>query len=83
MLKIADYRPDMLAESFKGVTTLHSKGILNPHIGAIFNETNSTKPMLFRRQKIYRQGHSEMVRAFVTKLKLAVANAKGKGYKII
>lgn len=47
MLKIADYRPDMLAESFKGVTMLHSKGILNPHIGAIFNGTELDKAHAF------------------------------------
>lgn len=47
MLKIADYRPDMLAESFKGVTMLHSKGILNPHIGAIFNDTELDKAHTF------------------------------------
>ena len=43
----ADYRPDMLAESFKGVTMLHSKGILNPHIGAIFNGTELDKAHAF------------------------------------
>lgn len=47
MLKIADYRPDMLAESFKGVTMLHSKGILNPHIGAIFNGKELDKAHAF------------------------------------
>lgn len=47
MLKIADHRPDMLAESFKGVTMLHSKGILNPHIGATFNGTELDKAHAF------------------------------------
>ena len=37
----------MLAESFKGVTMLHSKGILNPHIGAIFNGTELDKAHAF------------------------------------
>lgn len=47
MLKIADYRPDMLAESFKGVTTLFSKGILNPHIGAVFTSKELDKAHAF------------------------------------
>lgn len=47
MLKIADYRPDMLAESFKGVTMLYSKGILNPHIGAVFNGNEIDKAHSF------------------------------------
>ncbi len=54
MLKIADYRPDMLAESFKGVTMLYSKGILNPHIGAIFagNELDKAHAFLEGRTSI-------------------------------
>ncbi len=47
MLKIADYRPDMLAESFKGVSNLYAKGILNPHVGVVFNETELDKAHAF------------------------------------
>ncbi len=36
MLRIADYRPDMIATSFRGVQQLYQEGVLKPHIGRIF-----------------------------------------------
>ena len=38
MLVIGDRRPDMLQDSFRGVTGLFEKGILQPHIGRIFSQ---------------------------------------------
>ena len=37
MLKIADYRPDMIQASFQGVLDLYQKGILHPHVDKIFS----------------------------------------------
>jgi NADPH2:quinone reductase len=37
MLTLADRRPDIVAEAFKGVQRLYSQGILQPHIGRIFD----------------------------------------------
>ena len=39
MLKIADNRPDIIAEEFKQVASLYDAGILQPHVGKIFNHT--------------------------------------------
>ncbi len=39
MLVIGDHRPDMLAVSFKGVPELFQKGILKPHIGKMFSQS--------------------------------------------
>jgi NADPH:quinone reductase-like Zn-dependent oxidoreductase len=36
MLRLADHRPDIIAEEFKGVEKLYHEGVLNPHIGKIF-----------------------------------------------
>ena len=37
MLKVADNRPDIIAHEFKEVASLYEQGILNPHIGKVFN----------------------------------------------
>jgi len=37
MLKLADHRPDIIAEEFKGVEQLYAEGILNPHVGKVFD----------------------------------------------
>ena len=39
MLKIGDYRRDILAHEFKQVASLYQQGILKPHIGKIFPHT--------------------------------------------
>ena len=36
MLRLADHRPDIIAEEFKGVEKLYREGVINPHIGKIF-----------------------------------------------
>lgn len=36
MLKIADHRPDIIDRGFKEVAKLYQQGILNPHVGRIF-----------------------------------------------
>lgn len=36
MLKIADYRPDMIQSAFQGVLDLYQKGILQPHVDKVF-----------------------------------------------
>lgn len=36
MLKIADHRPDMIAASFNGVSSLYDKGILQPQVDKVF-----------------------------------------------
>ena len=38
MLKIADYRKDIIAQEFKEVEGLFEKGILKPHVGKVFNQ---------------------------------------------
>lgn len=43
MLKVADYRPDMINVSFKGVAQLFKDGILNPHIGKVFAQDELDK----------------------------------------
>jgi NADPH2:quinone reductase len=47
MLKVADYRPDMIATSFKGVTNLYNEAILKPHVGKIFSYTELDKAHAF------------------------------------
>jgi NADPH:quinone reductase-like Zn-dependent oxidoreductase len=37
MLKLADHRPDILADEFKGVEKLYQEGILQPHVGKVFD----------------------------------------------
>ena len=37
MLKIGDYRRDMISYEFKEVHALHQQGIFKPHIGKIFD----------------------------------------------
>src|SRR6187401_346713 len=37
MLKLADHRPDIIADEFKEVENLFKQGILNPHVGKIFD----------------------------------------------
>ena len=39
MLKIGDFRPDILAHGFKEVASLYKQGILKPHIGKVFDHT--------------------------------------------
>lgn len=36
MLRIADYRPDLIEASFKGVVKLYLEGILRPHVDRVF-----------------------------------------------
>ena len=38
MLKIADHRPDIIAEEFKQVARLYDEGILKPHISQVFSQ---------------------------------------------
>ena len=38
MLKIADHRPDMIAESFNGVSRLYHQGILKPHVDKVYRQ---------------------------------------------
>jgi NADPH2:quinone reductase len=38
MLKIADYRPDIIAEEFRQVARLYEEGVLQPHIGKVFSQ---------------------------------------------
>jgi len=37
MLRLADHRPDIIAEEFKGVEKLYHDGVINPHIGKVFD----------------------------------------------
>jgi len=47
MLKIADYRPDMLSTSFKGVAQLYKDGILKPHVGKVFSQNELAQAHAF------------------------------------
>jgi NADPH2:quinone reductase len=40
MLKIADYRRDIISHEFKAVQSMHERGILKPFVGKIFNYKN-------------------------------------------
>jgi len=37
MLKLADHRPDIIADEFKAVQKLYEDGVLRPHVGKIFD----------------------------------------------
>jgi len=39
MLKIADYRPDIIAHGFKEVQALFELGVLRPHVGKVFEQS--------------------------------------------
>lgn len=51
MLKIADFRPDMIDVSFKGVSKLYQEGILKPHVGKIFTQNQLDQAQAFMEER--------------------------------
>lgn len=47
MLRLADHRPDIIAEEYKGVEKLYREGVINPHIGKIFHHTELAQAHAF------------------------------------